>query len=126
MPVYIDLETYAAEPIKNGTFKYAENAEILMCAWAIDDGEPDLWDAKKEKYMPAALRDILHGNDILIAHNAQFEHAVLAADLVGAKIDPKRWRCSMARAYAHGLPGSLDSLGVILGLPQDQKKSKEG
>jgi DNA polymerase len=96
-----------------------------MIAWAVDDGEPKLWDAKTQKHMPAELRDILHGDDILIAHNAAFEQSVFAADLVGVKIDPKRWRCSMARAYAHGLPGSLDSVGAILGLKQDQKKSKE-
>lgn len=126
MPVYVDIESYSAEPIKNGTFRYAANAEILMVAWAVDDGIPEIWDAKIDKYMPATLRDIFYGDDILIAHNASFEQAVFAADLTGVKIDPKRWRCSMARAYAHGLPGALDSLSTILGLPQDQKKSKAG
>lgn len=126
MPVFIDIESYSEEPIKNGTFRYAEKCEILMVAWSVDDADPELWDAKKEKYMPESLRDILHGDDILIAHNAAFEQAVFAADLVGVTIAPKRWRCSMARAYTHGLPGSLDSLSTVLGLPQDQKKSKEG
>lgn len=126
MPTFIDCETYSAEPIKNGHFKYSETVEILMIAWAVDDGPVSLWDAKKDKYMPRELRDILHGNDMLIAHNAAFEQAVFSADLIGVEIDPKRWRCSMAKAYAHGLPGSLESLCTILGLPQDQKKSKEG
>lgn len=97
-----------------------------MVAWAVDDGEPFLWDAKKEKYMPPGLRDLLRGNQPICCHNSQFEMAIFNSDIVGVTIDPKRWRCSMARAYAHGLPGSLDSLSTILGLPQDQKKSKEG
>jgi DNA polymerase len=126
MPVFIDAETYSAEPIKNGHFKYAENVEILMIAWAVDDADPEIWDAKRDVNMPSGLRDILRGEDILIAHNAAFEQAVFSADLAGCKIDPKRWRCSMARAYAHGLPGSLDSLCTVLGLRQEHKKSKEG
>lgn len=126
MPTYIDCETFSGENIKNGTFRYAENVEILMIAWAVDDGDVSLWDAKRDKYMPSGLRDILHGDDILIAHNAAFERAVFSNDLIGCNINPKRWRCSMAKAYAHGLPGSLDSLSTILGLPQDQKKSREG
>ena len=126
MPVFLDCETYSAEPIKNGTFKYSEHAEILMVAWAVDDAAPEIWDSKRQKQMPAALRDILRGDDLISCHNAQFESAVFAADLVGVTIDPKRWRCSMACAYAHGLPGSLESLGVVLGLSQDRKKSKEG
>ena len=124
--IYIDCETYSPENIKNGHFRYAEDVEILMIAWAADDGVPEIWDAKKDKHMPSTLRDILHGDDVLIAHNAAFEQAVFSADLTGVDIDPKRWRCSLARAYAHGLPGSLDSLSTILGLPQDKKKSKEG
>ncbi len=42
MPVFIDIESYSAEPIKNGTFRYAENAEILMVAWTINDDLPDI------------------------------------------------------------------------------------
>ena len=126
MPVYLDCESFSTEPIKNGHFKYSENVEILMVAWAVDDAPPKLWDAKCDKYMPAELRDILHGDDILIVHNAAFEQAMFSADLVGCAIDPKRWRCSMAKAYAHGLPGSLDALCTVLGLSQEHKKSKEG
>ena len=38
----------------------------------------------------------------------------------------ERWRCSMVRAMAHGLPGSLDKIGEILRLPHDKQKLKEG
>ena len=126
MIVFIDLESYNDQPIKAGHFKYSETVEILMVSWAVDDGPVELWDAKKDSLMPPALRDIIHSDCILIAHNSSFEAAVFAADLVGATIDPKRWRCTMAQAYAHGLPGSLDNLGAVLGLKVDQLKSRTG
>lgn len=126
MPIFIDIETYSSEPIKNGTFRYAESAELLMCAWAVDDGPVSLWDTFEQSDIPEELEDILLGDDVLITHNSIFESSVLARTLQGVNIDPKRWRCTMAQAYAHALPGSLDNLGIVLGLPQDKKKSKEG
>lgn len=126
MSCFIDIETFSAEPIKNGTFRYAESAELLMVAWAIDDGPVEIWDTFEQPDIPEGLEEILLGDEILIAHNSIFESSVLAKTLQGVDIDPKRWRCTMAQAYAHGLPGSLDNLGIVLGMPQDKKKSKEG
>lgn len=126
MPVFLDIETFAEEPIKNGTYKYAESAELLLCAWAVDDGPVHLWDTFNERDIPEELEDILLGDEICVAHNSAFEASVLAKTLKGVEIDPKRWRCTMAQAYAHGLPGALENLGIVLGLPQDKKKSKEG
>lgn len=124
--IFLDCETFSEEPIKNGTFKYAENCEILIVAWAVDDGPISLWDAKQEQQVPSELRDLLLGEDLICGHNAIFEQSVFEANLEGVIIDPKRWRCTMAQAYAHGLPGALENLGIVLGLPQDKKKSKEG
>jgi DNA polymerase len=124
--LFLDFETYSDEPIKNGHHKYAEKCEILMIAWAVDDQEPKIEDLKRNKFISQELRDLLRSDIPICCHNAAFETAVSSADLVGVTIDPKRWRCSMARAYAHGLPGSLDSLSTVLGLPQDKVKSKEG
>ena len=46
---------------------------------------------------------------------------------IGEDIVPlSRWRCTMAQALAHALPGSLDRLGQVLGLSQDQAKIKAG
>ena len=36
--LYLDLETYSATPIKNGVHRYAEDAKILLLAWAIRRG----------------------------------------------------------------------------------------
>ena len=38
----------------------------------------------------------------------------------------ERWCCTMVQAMQHALPGGLEAIGKILGLPQDQQKNKEG
>lgn len=128
--IYIDCETYSEEPIKNGHFKYAEKAELLMVAWAVDDGPVELWDTTKD-VLPKELEHILFiSNDLLIAHNASFEQAIFSKHKffqnLAVEISPHRWHCTMAQAYAHGLPGSLEHLGAVLGLPIDRQKAKTG
>lgn len=122
--VVIDIETYNDEPISNGAFRYAETSELLMVAWSVDEAPATLWDATAGP-MPRELETILRGDDILVAHNAAFEAAVFAK-VLPFSIDPKRWRCSMARAYAHALPGSLENAALAMGLPSDKQKDKEG
>ena len=34
-PLFCDLETYSPTPINCGTHRYAENAEVMLFAWAI-------------------------------------------------------------------------------------------
>src|SRR5882672_9140067 len=41
---FSDLETFSVVPIKDGTHKYAEEAEIMIWAWAVDDGQIFVWD----------------------------------------------------------------------------------
>ena len=43
--LYLDTETYSEEPIANGTYKYAENAAVMICTYALGDGEVKVWDA---------------------------------------------------------------------------------
>lgn len=125
MQAFVDIETRSATPIKNGTFRYAADTELLLFAWSLNGTIINLWDATAGP-MPAELRKLLEDDRYaLIAHNAAFERAVLEHVFPGF-IKPHRWRCSMARAYAHSLPGSLDTLGVVLGLPVDQRKNTDG
>ena len=37
--LYLDLETYCDVPITHGTHAYAEKAQVLLIAAAIDDGD---------------------------------------------------------------------------------------
>lgn len=121
--VFCDVETFGELPINRGTDVYSQEARLLCLAWAVDDGPVEIWDATAGP-VPAALDKLLRGDSAtLVAHNRQFEHAILGPMF---NIKPERWRCSMARAYCHGLPGALEALSVVFGLNQDEAKSKEG
>lgn len=132
--LYLDTETYNAEKdISAGTYEYARTAEVLLVTYAVDDGPVGLWDrTDPEQGVPLDLFRALHDPEIEItAHNAMFDRTVLrnqdwAVEWANNIGDPDRWRCTMVKGMTHGFPGSLDQLGKILGLPQDQSKLKDG
>ncbi len=135
MPVptlWLDLETFSEVAIRNGTYSYAENAEIMLLAWALDDGPVGVWDLTAGTPMPTRLRDALNDNGRLIyAHNAMFDRSVMRLGLNSdttmraAAQCIERWRCSMVHAMAHSLPGKLDSLCKIFEL-EDKTAKKDG
>ena len=131
--LYLDLETYSEAPITHGTYAYAAAAEVMLFAWAIDDGPVQVWDLTAGEPMPDALRDALRDEVVeLWAHNSMFDRTVLArctnrvALMQRAGTQPLRWRDTMVQALAHSLPGSLGTLCEILQVPTDQAKDKEG
>lgn len=126
MKLFFDLETFSEVPIKNGTFSYAEKAEIMLFAWALDDGPISVWDLTADPVMPAELKKHLSDPNVLkIVHNLQFDRTILR-ETIGIDLPIEQCRCTMARALAHGLPGGLDILCDIFAVPIDKAKSKEG
>lgn len=125
--LYLDLETYSEERIQHGTHRYAERAEILLLAYAIDDGHVQVWDVTAGGPMPRLLGAALPDPDVLVcAHNSHFDRTVLRHVMPDLCPPVERWRDTMVKALAHGLPGKLDTLCEVLGLPQDQRKLKVG
>lgn len=130
--LFLDLETYSETPIRNGTYAYAERAEVMLWAWALDDGPVSVWDLTTSPAPPTPLLLALEDGRVEIwAHNAQFDRTVLrlAAPFQGARIaaqDISRWRDTRAKALCHGLPGELAALCSILDVPVDQAKDKAG
>ncbi|KER02850.1 DNA polymerase I [Photorhabdus temperata] len=135
--LWLDLETYSEIPIKNGIHAYAEGAEIMLFAWAIDDEQVNVWDVTSNEEMPELLRITLYDPDVEIyAHNSHFDRTIVIHSrsqlFQGRKALPHpcekiaRWRDTMAQALAHGLPGALGTLCEILNVPQDKTKDKEG
>lgn len=89
----------------------------------------DLMDPFEE--MPAEFVDNFKDERVVkVAHNAPFDWGIFQyaknlkhyADFQSS-ID--QWMDTQAMAYSHGLPGSLETLGIVLGLPQDQQKLSE-
>lgn len=123
--LYIDLETYSDVPIKRGLHAYAVGVEILLFAYAFDDGPVHVWDRTRGGLMPQELYDGLRDPSVeVVAHNYQFERTVLDAHRMPAR--NVRWFCTMAQALAHGLPGGLEKLCAIFKIDEDQAKANDG
>ena len=124
--LYLDLETYCETPIKNGTHAYAENAEIMIFAWALDDGPVHVEDLTLCE--PSVnLIDILHDESVkLVAHNSGFDRTVLRHAMSKHPLTIERWEDTMVQALSHSLPGGLDILCEIFKIDQDKAKDKAG
>ena len=55
MKLWIDTETYSEVPIKQGTYKYVANTEMMVVTWAIDKEPVQLWDLTSDPAMPSDL-----------------------------------------------------------------------
>lgn len=126
MRLWLDLETYSETPIKNGTHRYAENAEILLFAYALDDGPVHVWDVTDGSPMPADLRHALATADEVWAHNSGFDRTVIRNVMPDLCPPIERWRDTMVQAMAHSLPGALGTLSEVMGLSEDDAKDARG
>lgn len=76
--LFIDLETYNTVPIKHGVHKYAETAEIMLVAWAIDDSPVHVLDRTASADMPPELHAAMIDPTVrIVAHNSGFDRTVL-------------------------------------------------
>lgn len=132
--LWFDCETFSECDLKaHGTHRYAEHpsTEITVAQWAIDDGEPQVLDVtaldglyRSNPMQP--LFDLLNDPTVtVIAHNSMFDRTLLR-HCWGIDVPVERWRDTMVKAMTHGLPGSLDKIGQIVGLEDDQAKDKRG
>jgi len=120
MKLWIDTETFSETPIKHGTYRYTSDAEVMIVAWAVDDGPVHVEDLTEARTLSAEFYAAAVRTDEIVAHNAMFDRNVM-------RIGPlEKWRCTMVKAMSHSLPGSLDKLCEILGVAQDKAKHKEG
>jgi DNA polymerase bacteriophage-type len=101
------LHNYAAHP----------STQILMESWAVDDGKVHLW-LPHESPMPNELRDALTDPHVIkTAWNSTFEQYI-TAKLLGMEIPFEQWDDVMIHARHLSMPGSLASVGKILGLKE--------
>jgi len=124
--IWLDIETYNDDPISNGTYQYTAGCEVMVVAYALDAGVVRVWDRTTSPAMPASLEMLLEDEEELItAHSSMFDRNGLKYGL-GVDIPIHRWRDTMVQALSHSLPGGLDKLCDILGVPEDQAKLKDG
>ncbi len=125
----IDIETYSSVSLqKSGVYAYAESPDfdILLFGYAWDDDPVEVIDLATGQSLPQELQNALYDPEILkTAFNASFERTCLSAYL-GRVTPPEQWSCTAVMARELGLPGSLEAVGEVIGLPEDKQKSKTG
>jgi DNA polymerase bacteriophage-type len=121
--LWLDLETYSETPITHGTHKYAENAEVLLVAYAFDDELVEVMDLTERGSLDS-VQMMIDTADKIVIHNSAFDRTVLRHCGVHMPLD--KVEDTMVIALAHGLPGSLGALCDVLGVPQDKAKDKAG
>lgn len=124
---HIDFESRSRVDIwSSGAYVYASDSstEILCLAYAIDNEPVKLIRWNDILNWPLIdpfeeLRELARAEDTLFyAHNALFEqliweHKLRAFDLPRMPIN--KWRCTAAKALAHGLPKALKDVATALG-----------
>lgn len=128
MKFWGDTETFSEVPITHGAHAYAEKAEVMLFSWAIDDGPVFVWDATLRSQPPVELTQALEKCDEHWFHNWMFDGPVVKHALpeVHARMPEQKRRDTLVQGLCHGLPGKLDTLCEIFGLPQDLAKDKRG
>ena len=122
--LWLDLETYSATPIKHGAYRYSEDAEVLLVAFAWDDEPVEVWDMTEGRRDLRTLQMSIDTADEVVIHNSMFDRTVLAAQ--GIHVPVEKITDTMVLALQHGFPGSLGMLCDVLGVPVDKSKDKAG
>jgi len=97
--LFLDLEVFSEVPIQNGTHAYAEKAEVLLFAYAHDNGPVYVWDVASGEKMPDDLNWALFDRNVLLcAHNSHFDRTVLRHAMPVYPLTLPRWRDTMVKA----------------------------
>lgn len=118
MRLHLDFETYSEAPLPQcGVHVYARHpsTEVLMLAWAIDDGPVQQW-LPADSPMPFELVSALTDPAVLkVAFNAAFERLIFR-DVLGIDIPAEQWRCTMVASYYLGFTAGLGAVLQQTGL----------
>lgn len=128
--LFLDSETFCTVPIKHGTYRYAERAEVMLITWAPDDWPVEVWDLTQDATPPPALWAFLHDPETLVwlQNGDKFDWPVFTRALpwLANAVPQARRRDTMIQAYSHSLPGNLELMADALGIEQDKRKLKTG
>lgn len=126
---WADTETKSECCLKtHGTARYAEHpsTDVQLFSYGFGDGPIEVWSKEDGQPMPKDLKDAFRDPSVLFYfHNAYFDRNIIRS-CIRVDLPIQRYRCSMAQSLSHGLPGSLEKLGEVLGIREDAQKVKDG
>ena len=121
--LWYDCETFSPVNIRDGTYKYTSNSEIMLVTYAINDGPVYSWDRTEGDAVPGELKQALQDPAVEIwAHNSMFDRTVLSNGIPDLCPPIERWRDTMIQAYMCSLPGALDKLCQALNVGENLSK----
>ncbi len=133
MRLALDCETFCELPITVGSYRYAEECEIMLISYAIDDEPAEVLDLTaqdaKTSFVEAHskldfIRQRIDEADEIVIQNSAFDRIVFAAH--GITIPVEKIVDTLVIALLHSLPGKLEQLCDVLGVPTDKAKDKAG
>ena len=113
--LWIDIETYSPVDLaKAGVYKYTEHPDwqILMCSWALNDGEVHRAEGHEAIL---AIPGLFDKKVLKVAHNASFERVNLSrlkSRGRGKFLPPEQFFDTAALARTWGLPASLKDFAL--------------
>lgn len=121
--LHIDFETRSAVDLRTaGADKYSRDpsTDIWVLRYRFSKDGPKLgW--RPGEPLPADLIGHVKAGRLVVAHNVHFElliwNNILAPRYGAPPLTVEQCDCTMVRAYAAALPGSLDDVGQALKLP---------
>jgi DNA polymerase bacteriophage-type len=120
--LWLDTETRSRVDIRLGTDLYTRSAQCMIVTYAFETGPAKIWQPWQDPLAPDDLWDALRDPEyVVVALNAAFDQLILLRAL-HMDVPVERWRCAMAKGNAHGLPGSLEMLGIVCQLPPELRK----
>lgn len=125
--LHLDYETFSEVDLKKrGLPVYAthDSTEVLTLGWAFDNDPVELWEPHKGP-MPREVRRAMESDEILVAWNAAFERWI-SQHVLGIETPREQWRDPMVMAYALSMPGALETVCKIVGLPPEKQKIADG
>lgn len=112
----IDIETYSPVDIRSaGAYKYAEEVEIILFAYAFDNEPVTVIDTTKDSVPGNVLEALTDPTILKKAFNAAFERACIS-EFYFMDLPPEQWECTMIRSAMCGLPLSLEESARVLRL----------
>jgi DNA polymerase len=129
MIAYIDFESRSECDLPaRGPYNYARHpsTQVLCMAYAIDDGEVELW--TPDQPFPQRVSDHFANGGQIRVHNAAFDRLilwyVLCPDLDLPEPALEQFYCTAAQARSNCAPGSLEDVGRFAGA--SMKKDHKG
>lgn len=130
--LHLDFETRSTLDLKKvGLDNYAKHptTDVWCTGFALDDESIGLWTPTRDisnLYVQQFMAEVLNGRTV-VAHNAAFELAIWNQIMVPRygwpELKPEQCICTMAMAYAMGLPGALDNAAAAVGLEHQKDQA---